>query len=438
MKKRNLLLIIIILILVLTFSFIYMYRNIIEEPQGNKENTVSQTNNTGNPNTGNQNTEQTQNQTTTPVEVVDPIKTQIKDMTLDEKIGQLVIVGMDGYENNDNSRQLIEQYKVGGFIFFSTNVEGPAQLLKLVNSLKTVNVINKSPLFFSIDEEGGRVTRIPKEILNLPTNKSIGKINNSDFSYKVGGLLGEKLRLFGLNMDFAPVLDINSNPQNPVIGDRAFGKEADIVSKLGVQTMMGIQSKNIIPVVKHFPGHGDTSVDSHIGLPRVENDLQRLESFELIPFAEAINKGADAVMVAHIMLPKIDPENPSSFSKAIITDILRTSLKFDGVVITDDMTMGAISNNYDIGDAAVKSINAGTDIVLVCHYFEKEVSVINSLRKAVTDGVISEERIDQSVYRILTLKNKYSLNNEIIDNVDVKEINDKIRETLNSYSNVGK
>jgi beta-N-acetylhexosaminidase len=427
MKKRYIFVIIILIVLVLVFALLYMYNSTIEVPQDDEQSTLNQTNNTS------QNLDQTQNQAATPIEIVDPIKDQIKNMTPDEKIGQMVIVGIDGYENNDNSKQLIEKYKVGGFIFFSRNIENPTQFLTLVNSLKTVNMMNKTPLFFSIDEEGGRVSRMPKEILNLPTSKSIGKIDNPDFSYKIGGLIGEELKLFGLNMDFAPVLDINSNPQNPVIGERAFGSKADTVSKLGVQTMKGVQSKNIISVVKHFPGHGDTAVDSHIGLPTVENDLRRLESFELLPFAQAINNDADAVMVAHIMLPKIDPENPSSFSKKIITDILRTNLNFDGVVITDDMTMGAISNNYDIGEAAVKSINAGTDIVLVCHYYDKEVAVINAIKNALDDGTISEDRIDQSVYRVLALKNKYALSDGIIKTINVKSINDKIRETLKLY-----
>lgn len=234
-------------------------------------------------------------------------------------------------------------------------------------------------------------------------------------------------------MDFAPVLDINSNPKNPVIGNRAFGATLDIVRDLGIETMKGIQSENVIPVVKHFPGHGDTSVDSHVGLPTVNNDLNRLESFELVPFREAIEEGADAVMIAHILLPKIDKENPSSLSKDIITDILRNKLEFDGVVITDDMTMGAISKNYNVNEAAVKSINAGTDIVLVCHGYEKAIEVINSVKDAVIKGEISEERVNESVYRILKLKNKYNLKDEITDSVDVDKINNKIRTLLNDY-----
>jgi beta-N-acetylhexosaminidase len=356
----------------------------------------------------------------------DSISEQIKKMSLTEKIGQLVIAGIDSYENDEHSKALIESYKVGGFILLGQNIKDTKQTLELVNSLKISNSKNKIPLFFGIDEEGGRITRLPKEFAKLPTNKVIGEKNNSSLSYKIGSLLGEEVKAFGLNMNFAPVLDVNSNAKNPVIGDRSFGSNVDIVSKLGIQTMKGIQAQNIIAGVKHFPGHGDTSVDSHVGLPVVSNDLNRLKSLELIPFSKAIENGADVVMVAHILLPKIDKDNPATFSKAVITDILRGYLKYDGVVITDDMTMGAIVKNYDIGEAAVKSLNAGSDIILVCHDFEKETAVLKAINTAVQNKTLTEKSIDEKVYRVLKLKQKYNIKDEKIDSVNVKAINDKI------------
>ena len=362
---------------------------------------------------------------------IDPIKEQIDKMTLDDKIGQMLIVGIEGYDLNANTKSLVEKYKVGGAILFSNNIQDANQLLKLLNSLKKENLKNKIPLFLSVDEEGGRVTRMPKEFKKFPTNKAIGKINNETFSNNIGSTIAYEIGSFGFNMDFAPVLDINSNPKNPVIGDRSFGEDVNIVSRLGIQTMKGIQAENIIPVVKHFPGHGDTSIDSHVGLPSVNNDLKRLNSFELIPFAEAIKNNADAVMIAHILLPKIDKENPSSMSKTIITDILRTNLSFKGVIITDDMTMGAIVKNYNIGEAAVKSVKAGTDIVLVCHGYDNEVAVINALKTSISKGEITEKRIDESIYRILSLKQKYKLKGEIINSVDIDDINNRINTLLN-------
>lgn len=362
--------------------------------------------------------------------VIDPIREQIEKMTIDEKIGQMILVGIDGYTLNENTKSLLQKSKVGGVILFADNVQETNQLLKLLNSLKSENQQNKIPLFLSVDEEGGRVTRMPAEFKKIPTSKAIGKIDDEKLSYNIGSSIAYEIGSFGFNMDFAPVLDINSNPNNPVIGNRSFGTNVSIVSSLGIQTMKGIQSQNIIPVVKHFPGHGDTSVDSHMGLPSVNNDLKRLKSFELKPFADAIKNNADAVMIAHILLPKIDKENPSSMSKTIITDILRKDLKFNGVIITDDMTMGAITKNYNISEAAIKSVKAGTDIVLVCHGYDNELAVINALKNSVAKGDISEKRIDESVYRIMTLKGKYKLKDELIKSVDVKGINNKINGVL--------
>lgn len=362
-------------------------------------------------------------------EEADIIKEQVEKMTLDEKIGQMVIVGVDGYTSDGHSREMIE-YCVGGFILFKRNIRDASETLGLINSLKEMNQKNKIPLFIGIDEEGGRVTRMPGEFTRLPTAKKIGQVNSSGFSYQIGRVIAEELKAFGMNVNFAPVLDINSNPENPVIGDRAFGTEPETVSSMGIQVMKGLQSNGVISVIKHFPGHGDTSEDSHNVLPVVRHDLDRLKNFELIPFSRAIENDADAVMVAHILLPEIDKENPASLSKTIITDILRTDLMFNGVVITDDMTMGAIVEKYDIGDAAVKSINAGSDIVLVCHGYDRGIAVIKALKEAVEAGVINEDRINSSVYRILKLKQKYNLSDEKIKSIDVNNINSLINQVL--------
>lgn len=364
---------------------------------------------------------------------VDIIREQVNAMTLNEKIGQMVIVGLEGYTISESSREMIDEYHVGGFVLLGENVSSSNQIITLVNSLKNANSKNKIPLFLSIDEEGGRVSRIPQEFKKFPSNKIIGGINNTTFSFKIGSLIASELKGFGLNMDFAPVLDINSNPNNPIIGDRSFGSNPEIVARLGIQTMKGIQSGSIIPVVKHFPGHGDTSMDSHIGLPTVNNTHDRLKSFEFLPFSEAIKNNADAVMIAHILLPKIDSNNPASMSKIIITDNLRNSLKFNGVIITDDMTMGAITKNYNIGAAAVKSVNAGTDIILVCHLYDNETVVLNALRKAAESGAIPESQINESVYRILKLKQKYNITDNIVNSIDIKSINNEITALLNTY-----
>jgi len=359
----------------------------------------------------------------------DPLKEQLNKMTLEEKVGQLVIVGMDGTELTENITNLIQNYHAGGVILYQKNITNSMQLLQLLNQLKSSNN-SKIPLFLSLDEEGGAVSRLPDEVTKLPSNKIIGEIDNEKLSYNIGLALALQLQAYGFNLNFAPVVDINSNPQNPVIGDRSFGAEADLVSRLGVATIKGLQNGGIIPVAKHFPGHGDTSVDSHVGLPIVNHDLDRLKSFELRPFQAAINTGVDAVMVAHILLPKLDDEYPASLSHTIITGLLKEELQFQGLVVTDDLTMGAIVKHYSLEQAAVQAVKAGSDLLLVCHDYESQVAVLKALHYAMAQGEIPEAQINNSVYKILQLKQKYNLNNQTIANINVTSVNAEVKNLL--------
>jgi len=355
---------------------------------------------------------------------------QIENMTIEEKIGQMLIIGTEGTQVDEITRRMIKEYKVGGFVLFGRNVKSSEQLLSLINEIKNVNSINNIPLFISVDEEGGTVSRLPSELIKAPSAHEIGKKDDIQVSYDIGSLIGEQLRAFGFNMDFAPVLDIHSNPSNPVIGDRALGTDVDTVKRHGLMEMKGLQSENIISVVKHFPGHGDTEVDSHKGLPVIMHDMERLENFELVPFLEVIKEKVDAIMIAHIQFPALDDKNPASLSKALITTILRDKFKYDGVVITDDLTMGAIVDNFEIEEAALKSINAGSDILLVCHSVQKQQKVITGLLDAVKEGRLTEKRINESIYRILSLKKKYQLEDQPSSAVDTVRLNEKAKVIL--------
>lgn len=358
------------------------------------------------------------------------IETMIENMTIEEKIGQLIIGGFSGTSMTEEIQLLINTYKIGGFILFAPNLETPDQSLSLLNSIKQENEKNNIPLFLSVDQEGGRVTRLPG-LNSLLTNDEIGQMNDETYAYEFGALLGKQLHTFGFNVNFAPVLDVNNNPNNPVIGDRSFGDKPEIVQKLGVQTMQGMQQEGVIPVVKHFPGHGDTDLDSHETLPIINKTFDQLMEMEIVPFKEAINSKADMVMTAHILLPELESEFPATMSKEIITGILREELMFNGVVITDDMTMGAITNNYEIDEAAVTAIKAGVDIVLIAHGFDNIVETYERILEAVQMGEISEKRIDKSVARILLLKNKYNLHDEQINQIDMKALN----EAMDVFSN---
>lgn len=357
------------------------------------------------------------------VPTIDPIKEIIKDMTVDEKIGQLLIVGIEGTQISDFDKENILNNKVGGFILFSKNIESKDQVINLLDSMKELNKYNKLPLLLSVDEEGGLVSRLSKIYTNLPDVATLGAKNNEDLSFEYGENLGIKLRSLGFNLDFAPVLDINSNTHNPVIGKRAFGNTEDIVSKHGIQVMNGIISQNIISVGKHFPGHGDTITDSHLNLPRIDKSLNQLEQLELIPFKAAIDSGIDMIMVAHILFPKIDEEYPATMSNVIINDILRDKLGFNGVVISDDMTMGAIINNYLIEEASIRFLTSGGDIVLVCHGYDNQKLVIDRIKMAIENDEISMDQLDEKVYRIIQLKDKYNLVQDNRIDMDTVELN---------------
>lgn len=361
---------------------------------------------------------------------IDEIKGIVKNMNLDEKIGQLFIFGLNGTTVDDHIVEMIIKKHIGGFILFKYNIQDEEQTVQLLNSLKKTNISNDIPLFLSIDEEGGRVSRLPNSFLKLPPSKKIGDINDRRIAFEYGRILGKRIKSLGFNLDFAPVLDINSNPNNPVIGDRAFGSTIDIVVNNGLEVMEGINAENIISIVKHFPGHGDTKEDSHINLPIVEKDIKQLEELELVPFIDGIAKGVDGIMVGHILFPKLDNDNPATISKEIINNLLREKLYYNGVIISDDMTMGAIIKNYTIEEASVKFLQAGGDILLICHGYENQINVLNRIKEEIVQGNITEEEIDEKVYRIIKLKQKYAINDDLIDKLDIESINYRTQELL--------
>ncbi|WP_442262013.1 beta-N-acetylhexosaminidase [Tissierella sp.] len=348
---------------------------------------------------------------------------RIKSMTLKEKIGQLLIVGFEGTTINEDIKKYINDYKVGGVIFFSRNIKNIDQSIKLINDIKIQNKKNNIPLFISIDEEGGRVSRLPSEFKRLPSAKIIGDIDKKEVSFEYGKIIGERLDKLGFNLDFAPVLDINSNLNNPVIGDRAFGNKTEVVTRNGIATMKGLKDKGIIAGIKHFPGHGDTEIDSHKDLPIIDKDIKALKELELVPFKNAIEEGADMIMIGHILYKDIDESYPATMSKTIIEEILRNELSFEGVVISDDMTMGAVLKNYSLEDASVKYLNSGGDILLICHGEDNPELVFKAVEDAVNSQKISEKKIDEKVYRILNLKEKYNIDDGLLKEANVEDIN---------------
>ncbi|NDI34187.1 beta-N-acetylhexosaminidase [Chengkuizengella sediminis] len=333
---------------------------------------------------------------------------EVQNMSLEQKIGQMFICGFDGLQPTKEIETLITKYHIGGIIYFRRNISSVDQVHRLSGSLQQLAKKNSNvPLFISLDQEGGMVNRIDQGVTFFPGNMALGATGNPDIAYQAAYISGSELRVLGINMNLAPCLDINNNPDNPVIGVRSFGDEAKFVGNMGTAMVDGYQAANVSAVIKHFPGHGDTQVDSHLSLPEITHSLNRLKEIELVPFKQAIEHGVDAVMTAHIMFPSVEPDRkPSTLSNKIITGLLREELNFDGVVVTDCLEMNAISEEFGIDKGAVLAIDAGADVILVSHLFERQVMAYDAVLKAVQEGRISEERINESVERILKLKEK--------------------------------
>ena len=362
--------------------------------------------------------------------VYSPIEEQLAQMTVEEKIGQLLIVGMEGTTYGDQLDKLIRQHHVGGIILLGKNISTADQIVGLLNHAKTANKEYGIPLFLSVDEEGGRVSRLPTGLKKSPSAAKVGNKNDETLAYDSGVYLGELLNAFGYNMNYAPVLDVNSNTQNPVIGDRSYSADPAQVTEVALAVRRGMIDQQIISVVKHFPGHGDTHTDSHKALPVINKSLEELQKTELIPFRQAIADHVDVIMVAHILFPTLDPTNPSSLSKRIIDGLLRNEMGYDGVVITDDLTMGAIINDYTVAEAALKSFLAGSDLLLIVGDYKNQIETVEKLNAAVATGTITEERLNESVRRILQLKARYGLEDNVKGEFDVNVMNKRFKELI--------
>jgi beta-N-acetylhexosaminidase len=327
------------------------------------------------------------------------------ELTSREKIGQLFMIGFMGTTVTPELAAFIKDYKPGGVILFSRNLESVEQIVQLTNDLQQCSP--KSPLLISIDQEGGRVSRLPQGFTIFPPCELIGRCNSSELAYAAAATIAKELRVVGINMNMAPVLDVNSNPDNPVIGDRAFSSSPDAVGELGLVTAAGLQDNHVVACGKHFPGHGDTNADSHKELPVVGAARERLEAIELFPFRRAAAAQIATMMTAHVLYRALDVQMPATLSPAIITHLLRNQMGYDGVVLTDDLEMHAIVDHYGPGDAAVLAVLAGCDVLLICKDRDREITAFEAVEKAVASGTVTMARLDHSVARIQRLKQRY-------------------------------
>ena len=332
-------------------------------------------------------------------------------MSLEQKVGQMIMVAVPGTGIGDGIAPIIKQYLPGGVIVYGKNLTTLENNLRFIEGMQKCSMEGAGiPLFVSVDQEGGRVIRFVPGVTQFPGTMAAGVCGDEDLVYRWGRVLGLQMRMTGVNMNLAPVLDVNNNPLNPVINTRSFGSDPRLVADLGAAYIKGLQESRCVAVGKHFPGHGDTDKDSHLTLPVIRYDMKRLSEVELVPFRKAVRAGVDGIMTAHIAYPAIlGNDDPATVSKRMLTVLLREEMGFKGLVITDDMEMHAISRRQDMGQATVSSVLAGADIVLISSHEGNIPVIFNAIRKAVLDGQISGERLDDSVRRILEVKLRYGI-----------------------------
>ncbi|MDL2292081.1 beta-N-acetylhexosaminidase [Acholeplasma sp. OttesenSCG-928-E16] len=351
-------------------------------------------------------------------------KFDINNLTLEEKLGQMLIFGFDGLEINDHVINIIKKYKGGNILLFSRNINNPAQLYKLnMNLQKLAKETIGLPLFITIDQEGGMVSRIQSGATFFPGAMTIAATNDSNNSYTIGKYTGIELSNLLVNMDFAPCLDVNNNPKNPVIGVRSFSDDPNKVSEFGLAYIKGLQEEGVFATAKHFPGHGDTFVDSHLALPRVEYDRKRIDSVELVPFKNAIKEGVKAIMTTHIVYPELTENDlPATLSKKCLTGLLRNELGFEGLIVTDGMEMKAIKDNYTVNEGVLMAVNAGADLFCICHYEDEQSSAMERLKKAVENNELTIDTINERVSRILKFKKELGFPDFDKEYKDVKNL----------------
>lgn len=347
----------------------------------------------------------------------------IERLSLEEKIGQLIVFGFDALEVNEHAINLIKKYKAGNVILFARNIDSPEQLFKLNQNLQKLALETYNiPLFICIDQEGGMVTRIKKGATYFPGAMTLTASNNSKNSYLSGKIMGRELEALGINMNLAPSLDVNNNPNNPVIGVRSFSDDFNLVSNFGVENIKGLQ-ESVIATAKHFPGHGDTSVDSHLDLPKIEKDLESLEKLELVPFKKAIDNGVKAIMSSHINFPAITEDGlPTTLSYNCLTGLLRKKLGFEGLIITDCMQMKAIQTYFTTKKGTLMALKAGADLVCISHSSNLQIEALEYIKDAVNNQEISIEIINDRVKRVLGFKESNIHLNIYKSYQDIKEI----------------
>jgi beta-N-acetylhexosaminidase len=327
-------------------------------------------------------------------------------MQTPDTLGQLFMVGIPGPTLDSQARRLLTELRPGGVILFRRNYTSLEALVDLCDDLHSL-FTSFSPLI-ALDHEGGRVHRLSPPFTHFPAAATLGHTHVVALAEQVGQAMGTELSSVGIDIDFAPVLDVLTNPANTVIGDRAFADDPQLVGRFGCALARGLRNGGVIPCGKHFPGHGATQVDSHDDLPRDERGRAELRRTDLQPFRAAIAEGIEMIMTAHILYPALDPEYPATLSLRIIAGLLRQELGYQGMVITDDLEMGAIVRHDTVEQAAVQALTAGADFLLICHNLDRAIAARDACLQALAAGNLSEQRLAEAAQRLSTLRQKHT------------------------------
>jgi beta-N-acetylhexosaminidase len=340
----------------------------------------------------------------------------LRQFSLAEKVGQLFMVGFEGTEVSLDLTDWMSTYGWGGVIIFGRNVDSPAQLLRLTQGLQELaQRRDQLPLLVAVDQEGGRVSRLKAPFTAFPSAAALGQTGSERLVRDVGHAMARELRAVGINMDMVPVLDVLTNPMNTVIGDRSFGTHADLVARLGTAFIHGMRAAGVLTVGKHFPGHGDTVLDSHVALPVSERGATQLHACELHPFRAAIAAGVEAIMTAHVIYPTWDAQHPATLSRTILAGILREAMGFTGVIVTDDLCMAAVAETVPWKEIPLRALGAGADLLLICHDRGRQESAYWRVLDAAHTGELPEVVLNRAVARVHGLKSRLnsSLQNDL-------------------------
>jgi beta-N-acetylhexosaminidase len=323
-----------------------------------------------------------------------------------EKIGQLLFIGIRDKSLTQDEAEFIVKNNIGGVILFARNIESPEQVHALCAQIQNLRhkTRDKLPLFIGVDQEGGRVARMKAPFTQWPPLAEIGKLDSTSVAFRFALAMGAELHAVGINLDFAPCVDVFTNPENKIIGDRSLSTDPEQVAKLASALVRGYIKSGVIPCAKHFPGHGHTLIDSHEDLPVEQADLERLRQVELVPFKKVFRARLDMVMTAHIKFPKVDPEWPVTLSAKFLQGLLREELRYRNIVISDDLDMKALAGRYPTAEIPVKAFQAGCDILLYCNNFDHPGVALEAMMKALKDKAISAQRLDESYNRVIALK----------------------------------